>query len=475
MEENANLRAYSYHTFYFPFVWDLDGSLSMDDFVIKLTKDSKWKDISVNTFADAGEDKIANYQSLQYFTPAARKSLFGWDEKFVKCFEYSSKDVNSEYCIKLMPRESESTDYYLRLDGIKLKIYNTGIGVLTFEVENYNYKSMVDVKKINECGRRIFATFFENGECYLCARELGLKVKDKDIFSPISQFKPQNEKQCIPGFITYLLPDINIVPAIDDRMFVACLVNDSEEFKKHIDYRIDEENKIKEIHLNYADNDDASKSLYEFIYIDKDDYCSCPTKSVRNELLSQSIYKRWAEYTCDGKIAGTIHGITHHSMVCLTTATEESSVERPFLTIYTHMISAVLAQRASIIAFDSKISNASKGFESDKNRINLKRIKALKKLQDTYIAFLNQHMNIEITCQEQGIELYKMLQNEMYVREEEEMLSKEIQLLNDTADIANEIRINKTALFWSILFGITSLQPLISFFEWFLKLIGNML
>jgi len=484
MKNNKNNTVYSYHTFYFPFIWDNSGSISMQHFIDSLTTTGKWNDISVYSFKYASKDKVADYQTLQFFTAAARKSLFGWDEEFVRCLEYSKSNDKVTYCINIerktekkviitdektgekiekTEQETAVTKYCLNVDGIKLKVYNTGVGILTLETENYNYKDIKSVKEINEYGRRIFAPYFapETNICDCCATTLGFIIGEKDILSPIASFQPQNEEQCIPTFIRDLFPAIRIIPAIDDRMFVACLVNDAEELKKHLDYEIDETgSKIKNVCLNYKTNDVASKSLYEFVYIDRDDYCSCPTKCMRNSLLERSIYSRWSEYITSGQIAGTLYGITHHSMVCLTSATDEYYIERPFLTIYTHMISVVLAQRASILAFDEKISSCSRDFEKKRTGIKISHIKELKELQDKYIAFLNQHMNIEVTCQEQGIELYKMLQNEMYVCKEEEVLSKELSLLNDAADTAIDIRNNSMAIILTILFGLISALPI---------------
>lgn len=484
MNEKKSCNVYSYHTFYFPFVWDNVGSVSMQDFIANLTQKGKWEDISIDSeypFEQASDTKIANYQALQYFTSAARNSLFGWDEDFVKCYEYSGiGDEDRYYISKNSELEKKITgnnfsgeyfiEYILNLYGIKLKVYNTGIAILTFEVENKDYSSMKDVKSINELGRRVFAPYFDDESkiCYQCATSLGLKLKDKEVLSKISTSYPRNEDECVPEFIRYLLGNIKILPAIDDRMFVACLVSDSEEFKKHLDYEIDEtDSAFKNIHLNYKTNEAASKSLYEFVYIDTDNNCTCPTECMRNDLLEQSIYNRWAELTFDGKIEGTIYGISHHSMVCLTAATNKNIIERPFLNIYTHMISAVLAQRASILAFDKKISRCSQDFDKKKALISTRRIKELKKLQDAYIAFLNQHMNVEFTCQEQGIEIYNMLQKEMYVYEEQKLLSKELSLLNDAADTANSLRNNTMAVFLTILFGIISTLPL---YDWLVGL-----
>lgn len=446
--------AYSYHTFYFPFVWNSKKMKTMQQYIHCLKQQNKWEDISVHSFEEADPLKVADYQTLQFFTLAARKSLFGWDENFVRCFQYVGAH-NATYFIEkteeINDNKTITRTYKLTLDGIKLKIYNTGIGVLTFEVENYTYCSLEDVKRINEYGRRIFAPYFgSKGICGCCADQLGIIINGETIKTPVSRLQPQTESQCIPDFIRYILPDTKIIPAIDDRMFVACVVVDVDVFRQHMVYQRDA---------------DVAKSLYEFCYIDLPNSCSCPTEAMRSELLDRSIYKRWIEYTDNQKAAGSIYAATHHSMVCLTATTDPLY---PFLTIYTHMISVVLAQRAAIIAFDANVSATSKGFEKKFNMWNICRIKQLKKLQEKHIAFLNQHMNIEVTNQEQGIEIYRLLQQEMYIAEEREMLEKEVEFLSGIADTANDLLLGGIGLWIAIIqFLYPLLYPMLSsLYQW---------
>lgn len=439
------MKTYSHHTFYFPFVFDNGGRLSMTSFIRKLS--DSWEDISVTGFDKESGKSAVDYQTLQYFTPSARRALFGWDTDYVKCFSYKGTGGGKYRIIKGDSR------YILDLMGIKLKVFNTGIGILYFEVQNNDYRTIKSVKDINEYGRRVFAPFFSrfDNSCSLCADSLGVKFEGVSISDPISTFKPVKSEEYIPSFIKFFLPKCKISPAIDDRMFVTCLVNDEDKFVEFMDY---------------DSNEKASESLYELVFIDKEGDCSCPTESMRKNLLANSLYLRWLDYKYEGKPAGTIHAITNFSWVCITAAGVDYAVETPFLTQYSHMVTSVLAQRATILAFDEKVSLRSRRFGKKNIRLGGKHIKKLKHLQESYIAFLNQHMNIEITCQEQGIALYKMLQNKMFIAEEEQMLSRELDLLSDTANIASDIRLNRWALGFSIIFGlITVIDLMINLFE----------
>lgn len=446
MTQQQKTPVYSYHTFYFPFVWDNAGKLEFEDYINCLEAMNRWNDISVHNLGEASDNVIANYQTLQYYTDMGRKSLFGWNSDFVRCYEYVDAKADATYHI-----EAEK-DYKLRLYGIKLKIYNTGIGILTFEVENSQYKSLADVKAINEHGRRIYPPYQSPLGCSLCAKKLGTTIKGKQNFSNIAMLAPTTLSDCIPDFISSLLPDTKILPAIDDRMFVACLINDTDAFQSV---------------MNYKTEQTASKSLYELLYIDKENNCTCPTESMRSELLERSVYRRWLENKDDnGNIAGTLFGVTHHSFVGVTTATDPYIIEIPFLSIYTHMVSVVLAQRATIIAFDARVSELSAGFEKKGTILNRDRIKTLKELQEKYIAFLNQHMNIELTCQEQGNELYALLQQEMYITNETASLSDEISRLSEAANTANESKFTLIALWIAWIPIVMEFLPIDKFLPW---------
>lgn len=473
--ENKEPKVYSYHTFYFPFVWNENWKITFEDVVSMFDKDKRWKGISVTQFSDVikekpnkkGEEKeekayqkVAEYQSIQYFTPAARRSLFGWDKKYVKCFSFNLPKESKYHILHKWTEPKDKNDkkkgvieheqtWDLVLDGIRLKIYNTGIAVLTIETENYSYKTMKDVKAINEYGRRIFAPFLTSNGCPICAHELGIQFGNDGVvsYSNIATDVPKCEEDCVPSFIKKLMPAelINVKPAIDDRMFVACILIDSKEFEMVMKYDTDEK---------------QAENLYEFLYVDRDDNCSCPTRSMRKELIEKSVYRRWIENKCSGNIAGSLYGVTHHSFMCITTEDSEAEVQIPFLVIYTHIVSAVIAQRGAILAFDNIVSELSCDFEKPGNSLNGKKVKQLQELQEQYIAFLNQHMNIELTNQEQGIELYEMFHEELYIKEEIKNLENEIQALSNAADTQSDRNLNTLAL--KVTLVLLFVEPIIS-------------
>ncbi|MBQ7792516.1 MAG: hypothetical protein IJ367_03375, partial [Clostridia bacterium] len=244
------MQAYSYHTFYFPFVWDHAGKIDYEEY-LKTLELGNWKNISVKDFSEIRGNAVADYAAIQYYTDAARKSVFGWKSDFMRCYQYDSNGSSSIYHI-----EKSETTWELSITRIQLKIYNTGIGILCFETANHTAKTLTDVKAINEYGRRIYPPYFGVNGCERCADKLGICIGEKSIVSDISTRIPTSEQDCIPEFILELLPkNFPIQPAIDDRMFVACLVNDAKAYEKLMAFETDSK---------------ASESLYELIFVDRE-------------------------------------------------------------------------------------------------------------------------------------------------------------------------------------------------------------
>ncbi len=437
---------YSYHSFFFPFVWDNAGKM---DFVtyLKKVEESGWNCNDVRNFSEIDSDSVADYAAVQYFTDAAKKSLFGWNADFVRCYRSKRTDQNARYII-----EKGKKSWNLRLLSIHLKIYNTGIGILCFETANDDACTLTDVKAINEYGRRIFPPYTAKEGCSRCADRLGIFIQNAEFCENIATKIPSSSLDCIPNFICQLLPSgVPIQSAIDDRMYISCLVNDAASFSF-----------LKE----YQTNEAASQSLYELIFTDLEGTCSCPTQDVRATQLERVLYRRWLEQLSeDGTVCGTLYAVTRHSFFCMTASKDPLLPEHSFRAIYTPMATMVLSQRATILSLDNMVSHLSNGFGQKNARLTRKQIRTLQQLQGKHIGFLNQHMNIEVTCQEQGIELYEMLQKEMNVNREAESICNEIERLSDAANTANDnfLTILATVLASALVF----LQPVAeTVFQW---------
>ena len=157
--------------------------------------------------------------------------------------------------------------YHLPIARVRLFLLDScGVGVLSVEAYNTKYKSLADVKRINDFGRRIRLPFLpREGNCFiLCAERLGIlcdgddrwvtdfRASAEDAASRAESGNAYREGMFDPAeFIAGLLcgkvgkgeekpgsmKDTGIVPASDDRMFLVSLVkaDEAENLAKEFD------------------------------------------------------------------------------------------------------------------------------------------------------------------------------------------------------------------------------------------------
>lgn len=516
-----DLKPYSYHTFIFPFNWDNDGSIERKKFeeIFKNEENKKspwkklewtiprkreeenfWKNPEIDTF----EDARINYANYQYFHEPVRDAIYGSlhdekeDEAVVVNYTYDPKIIRNRSYYYI---EKDNNIFRLKLNGIKLKLFNTGVAVIVFETENFDYRSIEAVKLINDFGRRILAPIIPDDSGFsLCADVLGVEINGESIKTDFREFfrteansmkgvKDHVLLNYIASFIKDLLvegtdykitshkeldkeEDNNyyIYPIIDDRMFVCCLVRDDvfierlkgvsqpEKVERFIDTEtsllkeIAEELKslrkeAKDSGYAYQRIPKIADELYSFAFVDSKD-STCQNDEMTQKLFEKHIYSRWIKY-------GTIHAVTHHSFMCVTGENDAlyPSVINPFLTMYVQMSILTLVQRASIIGFDRKSAKLTRGIEGTKKTFDSKKVREFKNLQERYVAFQNQLLFFEVTAQEQGIELYDMLTESLYIEKEKEYLDRELQNLYEVSNVNQDIKFNK----WASIFAIAAL------------------
>ena len=202
VESNGEDMVYSYHTFILPFIWEGEASkrISMKKFVGIFENNPNWQDTNLNDenrFPDFelrsdGTDELLFYKEHQYFHPYVRRAIYGTEPTLVRNFSFMPVNVNnkgkyyiekSKYCKSV--NRIVTRKYMLMLNGIKLKIFNTGVALFIVECENHgvdaegkSQASIEDVKNINDFGRRISLPFvpteYKTASC--CADKLTVEI-----------------------------------------------------------------------------------------------------------------------------------------------------------------------------------------------------------------------------------------------------------------------------------------------------------
>lgn len=479
------LQAKSVHIFAWPF--QVNGKA--EDFRDKIEKAGYRKkpmDCSSMTVGNGVTEREWQdaYMLNQYLSVAAREVFVNKADKVCSVYQLpKEKLIGLDYYIDAVWAENQHRKYYLPLEQVELHVYQCGVGILFLQMLNEAEDSTIeDIKRINDFGRRISLPFLlekedssAHWEYNIVAKQLGIVKREPgkkakvlksnivdyaDLNKSFYEKKGTNGKQllaCAPFLMDLLngsplgeqaagviaVTDISL--HTDDRMYTMALIRDGK--------------LSKEIESGEWKQTEQEK-FYSIIYVDAK-AASCTDEEMRTRLLSEAVYPRWLGW-------GTLYAATNYSMLCITTDWEgiNASVARPFIKEYKYIISLVIAQKMGIERY--AIETAKLAESADKGSFSNRKIKELFQLQRKYITFKNQMLVIEASCQEQGIELYQMLQKQMLIEQEKEQLDSLLTCMYEMADVSRSRKTEITAIWISIIalaVSIVALSPIMNFIE----------
>ncbi|RME95978.1 MAG: hypothetical protein D6772_12505, partial [Bacteroidetes bacterium] len=408
-------------------------------------------------------------------------------EQFIKHYEYQLPDQQKCYYRIQTPIPKKQRDetnkyndgntqealrktYELEIDSVVLHLYYTGVGVLSFHLNNRKYREPEDILYINQYGRRVFPAFYPIPEKlvgtqaafdYQYITELPDDEVNRRKYHPhgkeLAYFieveipgHPQNDTGRfvetwpdpphklwqahkslhfpLPAFLQPFLEPLerpsgqkvayHIKPVLDDRMFVVCWYGNkylSEHIIPSFDYQ------------DFCNGNRASTDWwYKYVFMDAEDL-TVQNDTMRRELLAKASYVRWSGY-------GTWYGITDYSLVLLTgelAHLRQNYVNASYLvthlqTIYFRLAELTLVQRACTQKFSDDVTVIS-GLHKNQEIQLAKHVNALYK---RYIRFVNRIFFREVTAQVQGIELYDLLHRQSRLREAVKNLNEEIHELH---------------------------------------------
>ncbi|MCS3901797.1 CorA family divalent cation transporter [Methanococcus voltae] len=530
-DKNSIKEPVSKHIFMLPFKWNLtdvtgkiynnyDEKLDVHKLTNILKNDDNWK------FDDYKVNEPLKYNEFVYFYNNVRKAIFGKGvedlneendkykdnenkllEKYLKkeypVIRYKNPNFkNKDYTFKLYKKDEDTKndtenlyfnelEYKLNIDKIYLNIYNTGVGILSIHLSNYDYSEKEDIININDYGRRIYPQFLGllDKQIYvnenLCENNIlkGPKTKFLANLIKISSLNPENFEEYnsitkstegLQNPVKLAKPimdllgtsfdtigncnseSICIEPIIDDRMFTMCWYGNND-LVNYLDDSKNAKNSENKNLLNYNNNNfnnnynheyntrtdynyESNEYWHRFMFMDSGGSCTCQNEKLLTELNKKHTYTRWSNY-------GTLYGVTRYSFALLTTEYCDNNkfLVNHFKTMYFEMVQLCLAQRASILKFSEDIS------QNSKNGINGKGLEGkgltnylnnVRSLYGRYINFLNCMYFNEVSAQEQGIEMYDLIQDRMNIAQNLKDLDNE---LNELHQYVTLIESNKTS------------------------------
>lgn len=507
MTNNTEKPLYSHHIFLFPFRWEfLDPPVSPDiaeRFDIK--KFDKYLGITTNDskYSDSQEGKWIwkpyhlsdhlTYNEFNYFYDYVREVMYDLGEDLVskksgsenilRHYEYGLPKFKNEAKKSYYTIACKAGTFRLEIEDIILNVYNTGIGILSFHLANHDYEKPDDILAINQFGRRIYPPFLKNftkdqisprtdelpfyvnielplegGESYF--NENFLRYSDSKYFR-YSNFQ-------LPFFIEALFPTntftvlekekaqnvgakIQMIPALDDRMFIISWYGSDNLVK----YKAGENSiYLNAIHSNLdAYNYETDEWWYKFIFVDGGSM-TCQNDGMKKSLLNEHTYARWVNL-------GTLYGASRYSFVALTSEYQTlKNNNADFLyhhmtTIYYKLVELCLVQRASIIRFSDEITHLTNFAKGDKDG---KLVTQVSDLYKHYIQFVNKINFREVTAQEQGIELYDLMREQMKLERDVKDLGAEFEELNNYVSLIQERHRNDRLELLTVI-GSTFLPP----------------
>ncbi|WP_455092877.1 hypothetical protein [Parvimonas micra] len=462
-----------------------------------IISDDVWKEDFIDD-VNTVEELVDNYANYNYFNEQAQDLIFNYkidkDERDSKVVNYKFADIDSSVNSKYIINVNEEKTYELNLDKIILKEYeieNEKIYLMMIYVTNNDYDSLSDIKNINQYGRRLYSPWISldigNGINTECPDDLKIHIRDKFIYSNDKNDGKADLNYKNEEIFKYNFDDKNKYKSYSERLnsIIQKEVNDKNDksiiknpHKSNLIQNIlnyEKESKDEKIEIElinpdrmyvgfyvknfligrikkyssekqeyaYLYDDSLSDQLYALAYIDGGD-ATCQSRVMRKKLLQETIYDRWIDW-------GTIHTVTHNGFGCIASdGAPYESVIMPFLTEYMEMMALVLLQRNMLLEFHKRAKKLSPGFNSEK----------LENLQKEYVKFKTQVLLFEVTPQEQGYEIYRLMQKQLYIDEEKEKLDDIMNSLYEVANVKHSIELNITV---KLLTGFAVIIALLSF------------
>lgn len=440
---------YSYHIFYFPFKWAkkdvTEGTMTqLTDFSqIRFLNNGKWVRPAVaESQENDGNKADKNNVSLDAQVLYNEKNYYF---RFVHDVLYDSGDGNDNLVMHFERKEPQEKDvrylikvsgrekpYSLKVDAININLYKTGVGLMSFYLRNDDESQCDtrDILNINQYGRRILPPFWSevNAEKrqelseYLEISGLDTEISKED-FKSYTVDEPWTATSMLDSLLKDLTDNLTLTPVIDDRMFVISL------------YKNDDMSRLS---LRAADaycnpSSPFSEFWYKYLFVDTG-WPTCQNDEMMRDLLRSHTYLRWQKWN-------SLYGVSRYSFVYLTNSGVPSYLVDYFMTTYARMMEIALVQRASVLCFSNEVTTLTKRGDWTLEKLS----EHVDSLNEEYTRFINRMYFNELTSQDQGVELYGMIRQNLDIDSYVEELKDEIEKLHDTISFKVERSRNEKA------------------------------
>jgi hypothetical protein len=458
--------------FIFPFKYEMEGKLLGPDEVAEKLSNGNTDCGKGWAVAYYALDTIDNYNEFYYFHPNVQRALFNKkgnekkSEKENKGMQFLKREDFKKLEVEYYDKDNNKDTMTTKINEIDIHLFDNQIGLLTITTEKQEGDNKTDFQtflRYNDIARRVYPPYL--GDKNTCSLKLVSKIlpmkitlfKDNDSNNPIFEgFNPidlkaeedkdkgkdkdKAEKDII--FLSKIIKElltpfdlkdkkdmemdkgkIYYTPFIDDRMFIVSYYSDDEV--------------SDELKNRYCDGYvyETSKDWYRYIFVDGGD-AGIANNSMKQELITKHTYTRWADY-------GTFYGMSRYSLVFLCNRDPywSKKFKQDMKSMYYQMALIVLFQRAMLLKFAEDIDELTRGFETGKCSTKLK-IDSDRRHGD-FIRFINKYWFIEVTPQEQGIEIYNQWMGLLHLEKLYNEVQREVSELAEYVENKIEAETNK--------------------------------
>jgi len=294
-----------------------------------------------------------DYNEYVYFHKYVRDELYQpktFDSNQTSRY-YERKDLDGATWTMKIKDET----FKLDLDGVALRLFRTGIGILTINLINRQTDDDEKILLINEFGRRIYPQFladsdgcdyaYETKNAFL-PQSVSINLADGKLLAKedfcYTELPTTEEAPKIGEHIRKLLGNTlanladladhtNLAdPVIDDRMYTLCYIN-----KDGRSLGLDKK--------GYLNEECASNFWYRYIFLDGSEI-TCHSPEMKKELIQKATYDRWMNHPW----GCSLYGITRYSFMLYSSY---DLLHTHLRTMYYQMATLALAQRASILRY----------------------------------------------------------------------------------------------------------------------------
>ena len=430
------MKTNSFHIFMFPFSLKSDWDQAAID---KMLKGASWE----RKQFDYNDGNYArNFSEQGYFYDFCAGAMFDDPDSLNRILStYRLRTEEGDTYTININKKGDRKSYTLDVEKIELNIYDEKAAILCFHLRNDSYSDIQDILYINDYGRRIYPQYLANDKDGHVDLQITKNSFLADSITLALSHHPQLHEDfsdyarkkllpyTLPKFIKGILPEEmhGCRWLLDDRMYVvSCFLNS--DFANRMKKEYGKEGK-------WLDRRRVEWDWYQYVYIDNDDP-TCQNDEMFKALLKGATYTRWSDYA-------TFYGISRYSFTCLI-GEDSIGLLNHMKTMYYRMASLVLAQRILSLFYSREISEISR--KLDENELTKKELRRrVDILNRDYLRFVNNVYFREVTSQEQGIELYDLLQDQMNIKRDEQGLSTEVEQLYHYVTMTNDELRNEEA------------------------------